>query len=157
MPRKLSKAPQDRLGVFKRYGEVPDRYQLYQHEAEYSGRDVWGEFLAKELLSKERSDRYEQDVRRVGRLWKEHLDDRNTHHALATPDDVDAWCSWLLQDRNVDTVYLDYWSKLEQFFDWLLYHPDHPHVYNPTLMAAVEGEHASRVWERKVNRRENYG
>lgn len=156
MPRDLSTDPKDRLGVFKRYEEVPQRYRLYQHQAEYQGRDVWQEFLNAELLAEEWSDRYEQDVRRAGKLWKEHLESRDTHHALATPEDVETWVSGLLQDRNRETVYLDYWAKLEQFYDWLLYHPDHPHVYHPFLMAAVEGDAAGDVWQTKVTRRDQY-
>jgi hypothetical protein len=156
MPRELSKAPVDRLGVYKRYEEVPERYRLHQYAGEYRDRDVWQEFVEAELLAEERTDRYEQDVRRAGESWQQHLDSRGRHPALATPADVETWCESLLEERNAETVYLNYWVKIQQFYDWLLYHPAHPHVYNPVVMAAVTGECASRVWTEKVNRGKKY-
>lgn len=154
MVRDLSTDPRDRMGVFKRYEDVPARYRLNRYEGEYRGKDVWQQFLDEKLLAPGRSERYCEDAHRAGRLWKEHLADRGRHHALAIPADVDTWCSSLLETRNPTTVYNDYWAKLEQFYTWLLFHTDHPHVYHPFLIAAAEGEAASRIWAEKVNRRQ---
>lgn len=153
MPRELSNDPRNRLGVYKRLEEVPPRYRLRQHADVYRGEDVWETFLEDHLFPRYPKDRYRQDTRRAGRLWKSHMDDRGRHHALATPEDVDQWCQSLLDQRNVKTVYNHYWVRLERFYDWLLTRTDHPHVYHPFLMAAAEYETASRIWEAKVEQR----
>ena len=153
MPRKLSEDPKDRLGVYKRLEEVPSRYRLNQHAAAYRDKDIWEMFLQDHLFPQYSSDRYQQDTRRAGRLWMEHMADRGRHHALATPADVDQWCQSLLRQRNVRTIYNHYWVRLERFYDWLLTRTDHPHVYHPFLMAAAEYETAGRIWDVKVRSR----
>lgn len=42
---KKSSNPRDRLGVFRRYADVPPRYRLGQYEAEYADRDMCEEFV----------------------------------------------------------------------------------------------------------------
>jgi hypothetical protein len=153
MPRELSEYPKDRLGVYKRLEEVPSRYRLNQHAAAYRDKDVWETFLEDHLFPQYSSDRYRQDTCRAGQLWKEHMADRGRHHALATPADVDQWCKSLLDRRNVRTVYNHYWVRLERFYSWLLARTDHPHVYQPFLMAAVEYDTAGRIWDAKVSSR----
>lgn len=153
MPRELSEVPADRLGVYKQLEEVPSRYRLTQHAAAYRDKDTWETFLKDHLFPQYSSDRYQQDTRRAGQLWKEHMVDRGRHHALATPADVDKWCKSLLNKRNVRTTYNHYWVRLERFYDWLLTRTDHPHVYHPFLMAAAKYETAGRIWEAKVRSR----
>ncbi|MFC4550446.1 hypothetical protein ACFO3H_09025 [Halorussus sp. GCM10023401] len=89
----------------------------------------------------------------AGRRWKEHLDWRERHHALAGPTDVEAWIGNLLEQVSLDTAYNTYWVKIERFYGWLQNHPNHPHLYHPVLMVAANLEHAGRVWDKKIERR----
>lgn len=73
------------------------------------------------------------------------------HHALASPDDVEAWCGTLLDSKTRSTSY-NYWVRVRRFYDWLQWHVDHPHCYNPVLMAVVEGEASSEIWEQKLDK-----
>lgn len=50
----------------------------------------------------------------------------------------------------MQTVYKTHWAKLEHFYEWLRWHTDHPHVYNPLLMAAANREAAGTVWKTKM-------
>ena len=45
--------------------------------------------------------------------------DRDRHHALAVPDDVEQWVSYLLegQEYAVETAYDWWWSRLNQFYE----------------------------------------
>jgi hypothetical protein len=67
------------------------------------------------------------------------------------PADVEAWCAALLDDCSERRAF-DYWLRVNRFYDWLLWHPDHPHVYNPVLMAAASGGAAAAVWAYKRGR-----
>lgn len=149
--KRLSRDPADRMGVFKRYADVSPRYRLGRLAASYADRDVWAEYAETEGIF-ETSDRQRQDRERAIESWKQHMADRGQHHALATPEDVNEWCESLLADRKPKTVYNPYWITLAQFYDWLMYHTEHQHVYNPFLMAAVEYADGpvGAVWEAKV-------
>ncbi len=151
--------PTDRLGVYKRLSEVPDRYLLSNYAAAYDGRDVWHEFCAEYEYAQADHDRYVEEVDRAGDRWREFMTHRGRHHALATPDDVEAWCADLLASKSTRRAY-DYWLRINRFYDWLQWHTDHPHRYNPALMAAVEGDATGEVWvwkaERTRGRRERY-
>ena len=136
----VSTDPAERLGVYKSFEQVPDRYRLSNHTTSYEGRDVWTEFLTAHLFEKYNSDRFKKDARRAGRYWKEHMEERERHHALATPGDVETWMDDLLSRLKLKTAYNSYWVRLERFYSWLQWHTEHPHVYNPVLMAAVDGE-----------------
>jgi len=149
----VSTNPAERLGVYKSLEEVPERYRLSNHTTTYKGRDVWTEFLTTHLFEKFDSDRFKEDARRAGRYWKEHMAERERHHALATPADVETWMNGLLTRMNLKTAYNSYWVRLERFYSWLQWHTEHPHVYNPLLMAAVDGEAARKVWDEKMARR----
>jgi hypothetical protein len=78
------------------------------------------------------------------------MDEQQRHHALGRPADVVLWCEQVLDEVSPISAYRAYWGKLEQFFDWLLWHPDHPHLYNPLLMAANEHEAAREIWNAKT-------
>lgn len=149
----VSTDPTNRLGVYKTLADVSDRYRLRNYATTYEGKDVWKVFLTDYLFERYDSGRFQEDARRAGRYWKEHMDDRDRHHALATPADVETWIDNLLRRMNLKTAYNSYWVRIERFYSWLLWHTDHPHVYNPVLMAAVEGDAARRVWDEKMARR----
>ncbi|EMA44282.1 hypothetical protein [Halococcus saccharolyticus] len=146
--------PRDRMGVFKRLDDVPTRRRLHQHAAAYEGRDVWAEFI------NANGDRYKtedtrQRVERAGEVWKDHMDGRGRHYALATPADVEAWASWMVDEYTVGYAYNGYWVRVDAFYEWLRWHTDHPHVYQPVRMAAADPDApASRaIWDEKVGRR----
>lgn len=100
--------PTDRLGVYKRLSDVPDRYRLSNHAAAYEGRDVWHEFCTEYEYAQADDNRYEEEVDRAGDRWQGFTAERGRHHALATPDDVEAWCVDLLSNRSTRRTY-DYW------------------------------------------------
>ncbi|MFC7047351.1 hypothetical protein ACFQH6_19775 [Halobacteriaceae archaeon GCM10025711] len=137
------------MGVYKQLESVPEEYRLRQYASEYEGRDVWAEY------AETRSDEYESShywasVRKAGESWKAHVEGRGRHHALARPGDVETWCAGLAETRTLRTVYTEYWVRLEEFYSWLQFHTDHPHVYQPVIMAAAEYPTAAAIWEQKI-------
>lgn len=151
--RGLSPDPRDRMGVFKRLGDVPGRYRLHHHESAYRGRDVYQEYLENDLYPAypDATKKFYQAAENAGRRWKAHVEDEcGRHHALATPEDVATWCEGLLERVTVGTAYSQYWVRLEGFYTWLQEHADHPHVYHPVLMAVPQSEEARAIWNHKL-------
>lgn len=145
--------PADRIGIYKRLSDVPDRYRLHQHAAAYEGRDVWTEFCEEYEYDQGDAEDHEQVVDRVGRRWKAHMEGRGRHHALATPEDVEAWCAHLLGEREYSPRYsLSHLLRVIRLYSWLQWHTKHPHVYHPPMMAAAAGGAAGRIWEVRVER-----
>ncbi|WP_255197735.1 hypothetical protein [Halorarius litoreus] len=144
------------MGVYKRLSEVPSHRRLERYASEYEDADTYERFLVEERFDEVESERCRQKYRLAGRRWKEHIESRGRHHALARPADVEAWLDGLLDRVSLNTAYNVYWVKLEQFYSWLQHHPDHPHTYHPLWMAAAESEHAGIVWERKIDRGRAY-
>ena len=147
--------PVDRLGVYKRLEDVPDRYRLSVFGSAYEGRDVWVEYLDDDVLPRLTSDRHEKDVRRYGRRWKQHLAEHcdGRHHALADPEHIEAWSAALLERFSLRQAYA-HWIAIERFYTWLLTHTGHQHhVYQPFWMAAAhEGSAAWELFEQKKRR-----
>jgi hypothetical protein len=140
--------PYDRLGVFKELSDVPDGRRLYHLAPAYEGRDTWGDYRA----TVELSDRMSVEWDRFARRWKEHMDERGRHHALARPDDVETWSAELVGRFSVDRAY-QHWNVIEGFYDWLLWHTEHQHAYNPFHMAVVDPEGSARqIWNRKLEK-----
>lgn len=152
MVRSKSRHPSDRMGVYKDLDDVPDRYRLSQHASTYNGRDVWAEFLTNHLFEKYNTERFKEDVRRAGDRWKAHMKERDRHHALATPRDVESWSEGLVDQYTLRTAYNEYWVRIERFYDWLQWHTDHPHVYQPVLMAAAQYDASGQIWDEKLRR-----
>lgn len=142
-----------RMGVYKRLADVPDRYRLAQHTAAYADRDVWQEFCEAAEYDQGSSEHYYNEVDRIGQRWADHMAERDRHHALAQPADVTVWCEHLLDKHSLRRAY-DHWVRIERFYRWLQWHADYPHVYNPVLMAAVDGGAAAHVWAKKAKRHE---
>jgi hypothetical protein len=139
------------MGVYKALSEVPYRYRLASHSAAYEGRDVWQEFCEQYEYAQGDHERYEEEVDRAGDCWQEFMDDRGRHHALATPDDVEGWLVDLRREGPPSLRRLhDYWLRVDRFYDWLMWHTEHPHVYNPLLIAAADGGLTGEVWECKA-------
>lgn len=141
-------SPHDRLGVFKELSDVPERRRLYRYASVYEGRDTWGNYRA----TVELSDRMSEEWARFARRWKAHMEDRGRHHALATPDDVEAWSTELVGRFSTDRAY-QHWNVIEGFYEWLKWHTDHRHTYNPFHMAVVDPESSAReIWNRKMEK-----
>jgi hypothetical protein len=146
MPR--SNEPSGRLGVYKRLEDVPDRYRLASYASSYRGRDAWQEYVHSELS--DAADTVQYEAKLAEESWKDHMADRGRHHALATPDDVESWAAKLLDRMQARRAYNPYWVRLEAFYNYLLWHTDHPHVYHPPRLAAVRGNTASDIWSAKL-------
>lgn len=151
--------PADRLGVYKRLSNVPNRYRLHHHADTYEDNDTWHTFCMEFEYQEGSHDRYEEEVDRIGSRWKDHMGQRERHHALARPADVEAWCERLLSEKAVSRTY-EHWLRVKRFYHWLMWHSEHPHVYNPVLMAAITGESTGEAWawkaRRNRERRERY-
>lgn len=144
--------PNDRLGVFKDLADVPDARRFEQFASGYDGQDTWSEYRA----TVELSDRMSEEWERFARRWKSHMDSKGRHHALARPSDVEAWSGDLLDQFSIDRSY-QHWNVLEGFYEWLKWHTDHPHSYNPFHMAAKQdGSSTREIWSRKMEKAHDY-
>lgn len=154
---RLSNDARDRMGVYKRIEDVPDKYRLRNHEPAYNGRDVWGEYYEAKI-EKYDSQSTRERYKKAGRYFATFMSEVGRHRALATPGQIEAFLVALRdgvigrhsQTRNIQTVYFEYFQPIEEFYTWLLWHVDHPHVYDPVLMAVVDGGYARDVWNRKL-------
>jgi len=144
--------PESRLGVYKTLSEVPDRYRLNTHSSAYEGRDVWSEYILEEFNQDEISEWRDYVLSKAGEDWKDHMSELGRHHALAKPEDIEKWCKRRLETASLRTVYEHYWVQIEQLYSWLAYHDQHPHVYNPALMAAANFPASRDVWRLKITR-----
>lgn len=144
-------AATDRLGVYKHLADVPDRYRLERHAEAYTGADTWSAFCDAHEYSKGESEDFRRKVDRAGVHWRDFVEERQPHHAIATPADVEAWSAELLDEFTLSTAY-KYWIRVEHFFRWLMWHTEHPHVYHPVLMAVCEFDAAAtEVWAWKTD------
>lgn len=142
------KGASDRLGVFKTIGDVPNSRRFHQYTAAYEGQDTWMDYRATVELSETMSTEWACFIRR----WKAHMDERGRHHALATPEGVETWSQDLLSRFGVDRCY-QHWNVIEGFYDWLKWHTEHPHSYNPFHMAASDPDSTTReIWNRKMEK-----
>lgn len=147
--------PRDRMGIYKRLDAVPDRHRLHHHAAAYADRDVWADFVEEELAPKYDSDRFWKDTQLAEKRWKAHMVGRGRQYALAVPEDIETWCAELLDRYKISWAW-KHVLRVEQFYDWLMWHTEHPHVYNPVLMAVVEYQDGASgtLWNHKVSQKE---
>lgn len=150
--------PRECLGIYKSYDDVPARRRLGQYAARYADEDLWSKYLDATGLYEEATERTRANNRCALASWQEHMATADggagRHYALARPQDVETWCQQLLSRVTAQTAYTVYWCKIKGFYDWLLWHAEHPHVYHPFLMAAAEYHDgaAGRIWECKIAR-----
>lgn len=159
--------PKGRMGVFKRFDDVPNRYRLSNFAGEFRGNDTWSRYLvlrfdgtlrqAQGKLSTARA----REVERCGRYFKTFMhQERNRHHSLANPDDVEAFLSAVKegyenpskQPRSISTVYDTYFAPVNRFYDWLQGWVDFPHRYHPVLMACAEGGVSRDCWAYRMDK-----
>lgn len=147
-------APTPRLGIYKHIDDVPESLRLATYEERYEGADVWTEWKARAVAT-HTSQRYSAHLDRTERSWKAHMDDRGRHLALARPLDVETWAETILDRCQPLSAYQIYFTKLEGFYEWLTFHRDHAHCYNPVLMAAANHDATATIWDAKIARRDS--
>ena len=140
---------EENLGVYKRLEDVSERYRLHNFASQFLERDVWEEWMEAEKADLAESTR-KYKYGKSERLWKEHMGTVGRHHALAQPQDVEIFLADQLEQVQIQTVWNSRYSILFNFYDWLAHNDSYPHVYNPVLMAAVDGEASRRMWEYRV-------
>jgi hypothetical protein len=156
--RTLSQDIEDRMGIYKRLEQVPQRYQLANYAGDYAEEDTWAEF------TDIKTERFDSDATRTryekaGRYLADYLSDIGRHHALCNPGHVAGFLRALRDGsigrqshtRKLQTVYFEYFQPVEEFYSWLLWHTEHPHVYHPVHMAVVEYDYPSEVWAKKLS------
>jgi hypothetical protein len=141
------------MGVFKSLDDVPDRYRLEQQSATFDGQDTWRDYLTQSYYKQypDLTEDSRESVERAGRRWKEYMQERGRHHALATPQDVERWSERLLDRLTLNTAYSEYWTYIEGFYSWLQNSTDYPHVYHPVWMAVAEYENSREIWNHKLS------
>lgn len=139
--------PRDRMGVYKRLSDVPPERRLERFAGSYQGRDTWKEAVDNWDLSTNQRERFELAEQR----WKDHMAERGRHHALATPECCETWAQSMLEEYALSTVKRKYWSAIRRFYFWLQWQADHPHLYQPPLMAVVEYPDgaAAELWRKE--------
>ena len=159
--------PEARMGVFKSISDVPDRYRLSNYAGQFQGEDTWTWYLllrhdgtvnqAQGQLSTSRT----REIERCGRYFKSFMHrERDTHHALATPEDIEAFLAAVKdgyknptgQSRSVTTVYDTYFAPVNRFYDWLQSWVDFPHRYHPVLMACANGGTTRDCWNYRTDK-----
>lgn len=154
MARRKGTEPEQFAGLFQKFANIPTRYQLETYESQYAEEDTWDLYCSQILLEKYDSDHMKKTAQKAARSWKSHMEQRNRHHALATPEDANAWCDFLISgDRNQRTCYEHYFIRIYQFYDYLKQSHQHPHLYNPLLLAAIEYEATRQIWEYRIESR----
>ena len=153
----LSNNAGNRMGIYKIIDSVPDRYRLQNYSSGYTGTDVWNDYFVEKIEkfdTRSTHDRYEK----AGRYFKSFMQEVGRHHALADPSHIEEFLISLRDGdigryngtRTLQTVYFEYFQPIEEFYSWLQWHTDHPHVYHPVLMAVVDGGFANEVWKQKL-------
>lgn len=138
--------PRKRLGVYKQIEDVHRNYRLSNYSDEYADRDVWSEWME----TRDFADSTAKRVQRAEDSWKGHTADCGQHHALVTPSIVESWCEGLLERMTAETLYNRYYVHVEDFYHWLQWHADHPHRYNPVLMAVCLDGAARAAYDEKL-------
>jgi len=155
MSRRKGIRPEQYAGIYQRYEDIPDRYRLQTFASQYEGEDTWQQYLEEVLIPEHEplSDDMEKTIRLAEDSWQNHMEERERHHALAKPVDVEEWCRSLLDGRAPRTCYEHYYVRIYQFYEYLVSVNSHPHIYNPLLIAAIEHEHTNEIWRQRVERR----
>lgn len=153
MARVNQSKPSHYAGAIQHYDNIPQRYQLATYAGHYRDDETWSRYVEEVLLEEYDSDRMRQAARLAGTSWNEHMEERGRHHALASPEDVDTWCVALLEDRAPKTCYEYYFLRIYDFYEYLKSDFQHPHLYNPVLLASIDYEAPRTIWMVRVERR----
>ena len=146
-------SPEEYAGALQHFEDIPYRYRLDTFESQYQGHDTWEQYAENVVLAEHDTDDMHQRMRLAGESWRDHMAARGRHHAVATIEDVESWCEDLLADRARRTVYGYYFLRVYNFYDHLKYSTEHPHLYNPVLLAATRYPASREIWLYRVDRR----
>ena len=146
-------SPEEYAGALQHFENIPYRYRLETYESQYQGRDTWGQYVENTVRVEHNSDHVCQRIRCAGESWRDHMAARGRHHAVATTEDVESWCKDLFANRTKRTVYRHYFQRIYNFYDHLKYSTEHPHLYNPLLVAATRYSTSREIWMYRVERR----
>lgn len=125
-------ADHNKAGVYKTIDDVPHHHRIRTHTDRYQGRDMWREYdLA--VASVHPDERNYSPSERS--KWENHMQRRGRHYAVAEPDDVTAWTEFVREDI-AEATRVNYTKRIFRFYRWLMWHTDHPHRYNPFVLAA---------------------
>lgn len=155
MERQKPTTPEGYAGVFQSYDDIPERYRLETFASQYEGEATWQQYVDNVLFNEYDvpSRTLRSTTRSAGNSWRTHMAERGRHHALAAPVDVEAWCQQLLElDLSHHTCYAHYFVRIYRFYEYLMNSYQHPHLYNPMLLAAIEHEGAHHIWEYRLTR-----
>lgn len=149
--------PEAHAGIFQQYEDIPARYRLETYFQQYQDDDTLDRYLEQFYYNKksEISDSMRRRTERFRDSWIDHMNERDRHHALATPEDVDLWCQSLLETCTARTSYRTYFYRIYNFYEYLKTSYKHPHLYNPLLLAAIEYETAYEIWIHRVKERQS--
>ena len=147
----MATTPEHRMGVYKCLEDVPNHYRLKNYEAEYTEKDPWDAYLDDYITPPRDSERKQEQADRSFKKWSGHMEAREAHYALASPDDVEAWAYSLTGEYSIGYASTN-WEQIERFYSWLMWHSDYPHRYHPFLMAAAREGAASDIWWEKISR-----
>jgi len=154
MTRRKGTEPEVFAGPFQHFEEIPPRYRLETYAPQYRGQSTWTHYCEDVLFEQHESDHMQKTAQKAGRSWRNHMQDRNQHHAIATPEGANVWCQKLLDgERCRRTCYEQYFIRIYQFYDYLKGSCQHPHLYNPLLLAAVEYDEARYLWGYRIDTR----
>ena len=147
--------PETHAGIFQQYEDIPARYRLETYVHQYQDDDTLDRYLDQAYFKNksEVSDSMRRRVQRFRDSWMDHMAERDRHHALATPEDVDTWCQTLLERCTARTSYRTYYYRIYNFYEHLKTSYRHPHLYNPLLLAAIEYEPTYEIWSHRVKER----
>lgn len=145
--------PEQYAGALQHFETIPPRYQLETYASQYCDENVWEQYVHEVALEEHDSERMRRALRLAGESWLEHIHDRGRHHALAKPTDANSWCKQLAEEKARRTCYDYYFIRIYDFYDYLKFSSQHPHLYNPLLLAAVRYDSARHIWMHRVDER----
>lgn len=153
MARIRGTTPEEYAGALQHVEEIPPRYRLETHASQYQDENVWEQYVHDVSLEEHDSERMRRAWRLAGDSWLSHMRDRERHHALARPIDANVWCEYLIADKARRTAYDYYFLRVYEFYDYLKFSSEYPHLYNPLLLAAVRHDAARHIWMHRVDDR----
>lgn len=140
----LSRKSADFPPVYASFEQIPEERRLCTYEDQFTGRDVWGEYIDDQYIGEDGVRNFRQR-QLAERMWKQYCEEQNCHHALTSPTVINEWCEELLETRKPITVSKGYLRFLNTFHRYLMWNVEYPHTYNPVQFATSEFETVSQV------------
>lgn len=121
------------LNSWETIADVPDKFRLKNFIPEYEDvplMDIFIDEYKPDLSERVRKYKYH----RVRRAVEEYID--NGHYAFLTPKQVDGFFE-TVTEYKLRVQYQVYLSVLRTFYEWMIWHRQYPHTYNPIDMAIL--------------------